>query len=603
MKTTTPPRWDLTTIFSSLDGRDYEDACQKCSTDIAFLASHATEVSSFINTEDATKWLEKYFATANDCASLLGSLSSYTYCIYSTDTNNTQAINALNAVEEIGIQFEQIQLAFREVLAKNVEIIKQVCNESEKFKNYAYILDEEVFFQTKQMTPELEKLAADMSRTGGGAWSRLQQQIISNLVHPKSGKTFNEIRNDAYSAKDDERKIAYEHEIELLKSVEIPIAAALNCIKGETITLNKRVNWETGLEKSCRQSRVSKKTLDALIGAIEDSLPLWREYLQVKAQLLNKEKLDFCDLFAPLAENPQTDSVSPSSSSAVSRVWSYDDAKAYIIEKFSSFSNELGDFAKYAFDNNWIDAEIRKGKTGGAYCTDFPYHKQTRVLSNFSGSFSDITTLAHELGHAYHQYCVQDLDNALIHYPMTLAETASNFCETIIQKDVMQNATGFDKVSMTEMRLQDSCQVLVDILSRFYFERSVFEKREEGELSASDFCALMLDAQEKTYGSGLNQKHEYMWAVKGHYYSPELDFYNFPYAFGLLFSAGLYSRYLQEGSRFAQTYKSLLEDTGRLSCEEVCKKAGFDIETREFWKSGIDLFKADLDVLKEYAQR
>ena len=262
----------------------------------------------------------------------------------------------------------------------------------------------------------------------------------------------------------------------------------------------------------------------------------------------------------------------------------------------------MGNFAKHAFDNNWIDAEVRKGKVGGAYCISVPHHKQTRVLSNFTGTFSDITTLAHELGHAYHQYCVQEIDYALTGYPMTLAETASIFCETIIQQDVMTNTEGFDKASIIEMRLQDSCQVLVDILSRFYFEKAVFEKREDGELSAKDFCNIMLEAQERTYGNGLAQKHEYMWALKGHYYRTGLHFYNFPYAFGMLFSAALYARFQKEGPDFSETYKAILRDTGRLSCEEVCKNAGFDITTREFWDSGIELYKKDLEFLKDYAK-
>ena len=239
---------------------------------------------------------------------------------------------------------------------------------------------------------------------------------------------------------------------------------------------------------------------------------------------------------------------------------------------------------KTAFEKNWIDAEIHPGKVGGAYCQDFYVQKESRVLSNFTGTFSDIITLAHELGHAFHFYCIKEKDfrNAL--YPMTLAETASTFAETIVKQDILKSD------------LQDACQVLVDILCRFYFERSVFEERKKGELTADDFCRLMKDAQEKSYGNGLNnERHEYMWAVKSHYYSIDLDFYNFPYAFGQLFSAALYARYKKEGKNFVDVYCELLSDTGSMTCEDLCKKAGFDITKKEFWKTGIDMYVSEIE--------
>ena len=338
------------------------------------------------------------------------------------------------------------------------------------------------------------------------------------------------------------------------------------------------------------------------IESIESSIPLWQEYLAVKAKLLfpNKKnpKLAFYDLFAPL----QDSSVSEASqkTNMLSKTWTFEEAKNYIIDRFSSFSSELGDFAKNAFANNWVDAEIREGKVGGAYCMDFPKQKVSRILSNFSGSFSDITTLAHELGHAYHFYCIKDRDYELTQYPMTLAETASNFAETIVQKSIISSTSGFERISMIELHLQDCCQVLIDILSRFYFERAVFEKRQNGELSSEEFCSLMTDAQKKTYGT-LAEYHPYMWALKSHYYSTNLDFYNFPYAFGMLFSAGLYARYKKEGADFSKTYKTILFETGRLSCEEVCRKAGFDIETKAFWLSGIETLKDEINELKNYA--
>ena len=256
----------------------------------------------------------------------------------------------------------------------------------------------------------------------------------------------------------------------------------------------------------------------------------------------------------------------------------------------------MGDFARNAFDKNWIDARVHPGKVGGAYCQDFYVQKESRVLSNFTGAFSDIITLAHELGHAFHFFCIKDKDYRNANYPMTLAETASTFAETIVKQDILKTASKEDRIKILELDLQDTCQVLVDILCRFYFERSVFEERQNGELTSEDFCRLMADAQERSYGDGLSaQRHEYMWAVKSHYYSVDLDFYNFPYAFGQLFAAGLYSRYKKEGKAFVDIYCNLLSDTGSMSCEDLCFKAGFDITKKDFWKSGIDFYINEIE--------
>ncbi|MDE6773242.1 MAG: peptidase M3, partial [Treponemataceae bacterium] len=207
-----------------------------------------------------------------------------------------------------------------------------------------------------------------------------------------------------------------------------------------------------------------------------------------------------------------------------------------------------------------------------------------------------VVTLAHELGHAYHFSCLKGKPAAFFSYPMTLAETASTFAEMIVKQDMLAKSTEADALSLLDADLQDASQVLVDILCRFYFERSVFAARAEGELSADDFCRLMRTAQEQSYGAGLGaERHKYMWAVKSHYYSTGLDFYNFPYAFGQLFAAGLFARYQAEGASFARTYATLLADTGSMTCEDLCKKAGFDITDKAFWQSGIAMYAREVE--------
>ncbi len=589
------PRWQTQSIYKSAKSEDFLN-------DLNEMRNLQKELCDYFNSPEIStsfpQWLASFLPKYNRIYALATNLYAFVSVLYMVDTTNAEFINNISTIDEEIARIEQIDVKFKSLFAQkkaeNSRFLEDFYTSFPQYRDYEFLFEEILLFSAHQMSAEKEELASLLSLSGADSFSRLQEQIISNLKDEKLGKTFNEIRNDAYSASRETRKTAFYAENALLENSKIPLAACLNGIKGTTITLNRQRNWQSALDKAMAQSRLSKKTLDALIGAIEKSLPIWQEYLKTKAQLLlGKDTLAFYDIFAPLqAENGKEKA----------KVWSFEETKQYIIEKFSAFSPDFGNFARNAFDNNWIDAEIRPGKVGGGCCLEFPIAKESRILTNYTGTFSDVTTIAHELGHAYHFECLKNLDHQLTRYPMTLAETASIFAETILTKDMIKNASGFERAKIIEIHLQDCCQVLVDILSRFYFEKSVFEKRQNGELMAEDFCALMEEAQEKTYGKALDTKHPYMWAVKSHYYSPYLDFYNFPYAFGQLFSAGLYAQYVKKGNNFAETYKKLLLDTGKLSCEEVCKKAGFDIQTEEFWLSGIESMKEELEELKAFAK-
>lgn len=593
-KPSIPPQWDLSTIYSSIEGNDYKNALISFEKDIKSLKKL---LNSQISPKKFNATLISAIEIKNKIESSYASFNSYAYCNYSTNTTDTKALNNFSLVEEKGLLLKEVVRVFQQFLTNNAQNLSSFYTSYPQYEKYRFIFAKAITNQEHMMSNSEESIANKMQHYAGNAWSKLQEQIISNLVDATTGKTFNELRTEAYSANRTTRFKAYKNELALLQQNEIPLAAALNNLKGATIALNKKRNWNSALEHSCFESHISSKTLNSLIGAIEDSLPMWRSYMQTKAKILNIKELAFYDLFAPL---PHPDS--ESTSDQKSKKWTFSEAKEYIIDRYNSFSEDMGNFARHAFTENWIDAEIRAGKVGGAYDTPFPAQGVSRILSNFNGTFNDVTTLAHELGHAYHDYCVKDLPYMLSEYPMTLAETASIFAETIVMNDMITKTTGFEKARLIEMHLQDCNQVLVDILSRFYFERSVFEERQKGELSASDFCTLMDKAQNDTYNNGLSkERHPYLWAVKSHYYITDFDFYNYPYAFGQLFASALYARFQKEGSNFATTYKEILQNTGTYSCETVCKKAGFDIETKEFWASGIKVFANELEELKAYA--
>lgn len=591
----TIPHWNMQQIWKSFSDSEYKKSIEKLQQLIKQISYHVKNPI-----KDFNQFLKIYLSMDNELCSLSESLYAYSYSIYATDTTNTDSLNNMALLEELQVSIADYQLVFRQILKENQTKLSSFFHSFPEYKKYEFILEEEISYFNHQMERKEESIANDLQRFGGDAWSKLHEQIISNMVDKETGKTFNQLRNDAYSPDRNIRKESYYKEIALLEQNQIAISSALNNIKGATISLNKKRNWGDGFEgainRSLFSSRLSRKSLDALISAIEDSIPMWQEYLFEKAKALNlkdekenSEKCSFYDIFAPLITE----------SSDKEKDWTYQEAKEFIINKFSEFSSHMGDFVKTAFEENWVDAEIRKGKVGGAFCIDFPLQKVSRVLTNFSGTTSDILTLAHELGHAYHHFCIKDLDYNLCSYPMTLAETASIFSETMVTNSMLKTANLSEKINLLEIHLSDSCQTLLDILSRFYFEKSVFEERENKELVAEDFCRLMKDAQNKTYGNSLTEtKHPYLWAVKTHYYSPSLDFYNFPYAFGQLFALGLYSQYKESPKEFPSQYQELLKNTGSMTCEEVCKLAGFDITTKDFWLSGIKELRLEFEEWK-----
>ncbi len=585
------PLWNLDSIFKSINDKEYLDAVKNYDIGMNDLLNRCKNVDS-----DFENWLKDYLIKEDEVLGLGQTLNAYSYIIYSVDTTNTSFLNNISTIDEMGLKMTEVDLKFKKVLVQNKDKLDSFYKKYPQFEEYRFILNERIEETAHEMSEAEENLAGDLQRTGGDAWDRLHEQIISNLKD-ETGKTFNGLRNDAYDPDPKVRKSAWKKEIELLKTHRIAFAACLNNLKGETVTLNKRRNWKKALDRSLAASRLSESTLNAMVSAIEDSFGEFRKYFKAKAKYLKKhnltasdsakEGLAFYDLFAPLGDG--------CGEGILSKKWTFNQAKDYVIERYDSFSSDMGNFARQAFDENWVDAVVREGKVGGAYDEDFAKGHQSRIMVNFTGAFSDIITLAHEAGHAYHFSCLKGKPSVFFSYPMTLAETASTFAETIVKQDMISKCKGEEKLQIIEMDLQDVSQVLVDILCRFYFEKAVFEKRGEGELNADDFCQLMSDAQEKSYGDGLNdERHEYMWAVKSHYYSTGFDFYNFPYAFGQLFAAGLYSRYLREGKSFAATYAEILSNTGSMSCEDLCKKAGCDITQPAFWKSGIEMYLKEI---------
>lgn len=425
-----------------------------------------------------------------------------------------------------------------------------------------------------------------MQLSGSNAWEFMFSFLTSKASIEFNGeeKTLSEIRNLAYSPDAKIRKEAYYKELELYNSLKDPISFSINNIKQEVNTTSKMKGFDTALDQSLYVAKLKRETLDALWSSIEDYLPHFRRYFKHKAKLLGYEGgLKFYDLFASIGESDKTFTVK--------------EAEEFLLKHFATFSKDLVDMAKEAFDNNYIDYYPRKGKVGGAFCQNLPYIKQSRILMNFDGSLSNVLTLAHELGHAYHGLHVENHLPLNWDYSMPVAETASIFNENLIMAATLKSASEKEKIALIESQVSDCAQIVVDIYSRFLFEREVFERRLDHFMMSEELEEIMKEAQKQTYGDGLDPEtyHPFMWVCKPHYYSAGFSFYNYPYSFGGLFSRGLYAMYKENPDGFVEKYQELLRATTTNSCEDTAKVMGIDLTKKDFWLKSLESIKEQID--------
>ncbi|MFO8064766.1 MAG: M3 family oligoendopeptidase [Spirochaetia bacterium] len=584
------PRWSLSAIYGGVDSQGYRGDRENLKRLVAQYAARVSDDEHRLS--DAAGWLSGVVETINNLLDTHENLDSYLYAAYSTDTTNSALVRELDSLQEILRPVHSTRAEFRTRLVTLGSELLELARSDERLIPYRYFLEEERYYADHQLSPAEEDLAADLSLPGPDAWNRLQETISSTLaVDWEDGerKTIVDLRGMAHDPNRDVRKRAYEREIAAWQSMEGPLAAALNGVKGFAVILDRRRGYAQSLEQAIVQSRISRDSLDALIGEMESSLPTFRRYLTAKASMLGVHKLAFYDLFAPVGRSQGS--------------WSFPEAQEFIVKQFSEFSAELAEFAQQAFSRSWIDAEPRDAKVGGGYCISFPLAGESRILCNFDGSFASVGTVAHELGHAYHHHVLKDAPAVHRDYPMTLAETASIFCETLAFSGGLAQANGPHELYVIEQSLQDSTQLIVDILSRFRFETMLFDRRSNGVLGADELCELMRHAQLETYGDALDSDalHPYMWAVKPHYYNHDRPFYNFPYAFGQLFGLALYAQYQNGAPSFSERYREMLESTARASAVEVTGRAGADITSPEFWREGIKMIETRVDRFEELA--
>ena len=558
--------WSLKEIYPSFESEEFQRDFERF--------SNFREVFNGLTLEDNLESIKAAIAALEEFSVLSSRLGNY---INLTLTANTTDETANKYRTLFGNAYAALNSAYTKVY-KFIGSVETDITADENLKDYEFYFAEAKQQYKHLLSDELEDVIAKFSISGGDGWEQLFEAMTSGVEGEFKGEkvTLSEIRNMAYDADAAVRKEAYETELKMYDTIKEPIAFALNNIKQQVLTETSLRGFESPLAQTLEASRMSRKTLDALLEAIREYLPQFRAYLKHKAALLGHENgLPFYDLFAPIGES--------------SRRFTIEESKEFLLENFKGFSQDLADMTKEAYENNYIDFLPRKGKVGGAFCSNLPFIKQSRILTNFSGSLSDVVTIAHELGHAYHGLHIENHRVLNQEYSMPVAETASTFNENIVMNTVINEASDAEKVALLESQLQDTTQIIVDIYSRYLFEASVFENREKSFMFSKDLEQLMLDAQKEAYGDGLDPDamHPYMWACKPHYYSSGLSFYNFPYAFGGLFSKGLYAIYQEQPEGFVEKYQELLRATTVTSAEDTAKVLGVDVTDSAFWKKAL----------------
>ena len=565
--------WDLTVFYKDFDDPEFKNDLARLPKEIdAFTAAIAAPA------EDEVSKLVSLVHQEEALSCLFERLSMMIELNFAVDANNKPANAALAPLMRAYMDSSLAANAFSRYLA-SLENLDAIIDADDELKARAFALREAAEDAKHQLPEALEKPVLKMQLSGGEAFSQLRDKLDATLLVDYDGKQIplSAVRALAYDGDADTRRRAYEAELASYKKIELPMSFCLNNLKAEGETMAALKGYKGVLDMALAHSRMDEKTLEAMWTAIREALPEVREYFKAKGRLLGHENgLPFYDLFAPVGQSTRT--------------YTVEEARALLLDLFGKFCPEMGEMMRTAFDEGWIDMFPREGKSGGAFCSGYYAKNISRVMTNFAGSASDVSTLAHELGHAFNNRMLHHKPIMMTETPMPLAETASTFNETLLISQLLKTATPEEELTLLDSCLTEQTQTMVDIYSRFLFEQKVVAAQADHALDVDELKETMLWAQEQSYGDGLDPeyRHPYMWACKSHYYSTGVHFYNFPYAFGGLFARGLYARYEKEGEAFVPVYCDLLSRFGSDTIANVTASVGIDVTTPDFWREAVE---------------
>lgn len=576
--------WDLSVYY-----RDFAD--ERIEADFAACEQLIREMGETVNLGlSPLETLEKEQDIGEELEQIFGKLESFAELTLSVDATNEEATRLSDRCTQMAVGLQLSSAALTRYVGKlTEEELEKLIASSEKLTACAFSLRRMREDAAHLPDEQIQEWLLNMSINGAQAFAQLRGKLDATLSVDYRGEKLplSAVRAKAEDADPEVRRDAYLAELAAYPKIEHPMAACLNAIKGEGLTMIKAEHFDSILDQTLFNSNMDRETLEAMWTACREFFPAFRRYLRKKGELLGYNNgLPFFGLFAPVSIGEGS-----------GKVYTVEEARDILKRELGKFTPEMAEFIDNAFEQRWIDMFPHDGKSGGAFCAGVPHCEQSRVLTNFVGSLGDVSTLAHELGHAWHNYCMKGLPLCMRHEPMPLAETASIFNETLLANALRETADKAERFMLIENSLQNSTQVIVDIYSRYLFETAVIEGRKTHTLSAEELKKLMLEAQDQSYGDGLDPeyRHPYMWACKSHYYSPGLSFYNFPYAFGLLFGLGVYALYREKGSAFVPDYKKLLRSCGSGMVADVAASVGINVRDPEFWRSSLRVVEDEIE--------
>ena len=577
-------KWSLDVLYSGFDDPKFQNDVKEMDV---FIQKFDCLANSLDSADERTTLIQ--ILELNEAYTIhINRLFNFCSLLQSTETTNPDCASYIGQLMQKNNATTKAATILEQYIA-NIKDLDSVIGDDALLNEYSYYLHEIQKSSKYLLNEDVEEALSRMDISGGAAWSDLQSYLTSTVKVDYKGEqtTLSSIRNMAYDADPEVRKSAYEAELAAYDKIKDAVAFSLNSIKMQDISACEMRGHASPLDKVLFNSKMQRATLEALLEAMKEYMPNFRNYLKAKAEALgHKNGLPWYDLFAPMGKSDNK--------------YTVEEAKEYLMNIFKVENPRLAEIVDRAFEENWIDFFPREGKVGGAFCAGLEEQKQFRVLTNYDGSMSDIVTLAHELGHGYHNFMIFDNRPLNTHYSMPVAETASTFNENIVVNYAIAHASSDEeKLSLIEGQLSDVTQIICDIYSRFLFESKVVDNRTQSFMFADDLCSIMLDAQKEAYGDGLDPDvlHPYMWVCKGHYYSAGLGFYNFPYAFGGLFARGLYAKFLQEGPSFLEKYNYMLKETPVRSVEDVAKICDIDLTSKDFWLMSLHSYD---EVIAEY---
>ncbi|QAA32230.1 M3 family oligoendopeptidase [Clostridium manihotivorum] len=583
--------WSLDNIYTSLDSEEFKNDMKQLEAYIADIKS--LEVDKWTDTIDIVSKIEQFLRLNNEYKKIYCKISSYAYLLMNADFENIEAANILDELEDKNSELTEVFVSFSRWL-KTIEDLDEVIRRTEYLVEHEFYLKELLLKGKYLLSAKEEAIIAKLKNSGSSAWEKYYMELTAFTTEDITirGKvesfTLSQLKNMLYDKDSFLRKEAYFKEADLCEGLSKACAKCINGISGEALTIYEAKGYKSPLQKVLINSRMDAETLDTMISAIKESLPVLRKFYEKKAEMLGyKSKLPFYDIYVPISDSNQE--------------VSYAEAKELIISSFQNFSEELASFARKAFEDKWVDAEPRRGKGNFALEVDIFPIQQGRIMANFNGRFIDVSILAHEIGHAYHGSKVYRQTMLNTEYSTPIAETASVFCETILNNQLIEKLPSNEALVILESSISDSLYYLIDFYGRYLFENELLKRRKSGSLSVEELNEIMISCMKQAYGDSIEAEtiHPYMWMNKPGYFMAENEFLNFPYSFGVLFSKGLYAEFIKNGQSFVAQYDKFLSATSTNNISDAAKIMGIDVHSIDFWRNSLKLIEKDIEKFRD----